>query len=141
MTPGEVLGIVLGGYGAVWVLAYRWQFKRMYRRFRAWQLEAPNKVEKWYTEYGWGFPSATRKDFSFKNWFQVTDGGYNHQSHEFPPAYTWAWPLLTLFFGGKFMWERVLQPFVQPTGEPKALKSKVDYAQIEKMEKELGIED
>lgn len=132
---------VVGGYIVGWLGTYRWQFKRMFRRYRAWQLENPTDVAQWCNEYSYGFNHTPRSQLSFHNWYDVTSESYEFKWHEYPPKYSFAWPVILLFAMCRFTWFRILQPFLQPTGEPKALTTKVNYDQIKKMEKELGIED
>lgn len=129
---------VLGGYLGVWLLSYRWQFKRMYTRYRNWQIANPTEVVTWATEYSYGFNHTERQGLSFKHWYDVTGDVYTFQWHEYPPHYSVLWPFLLLFGIGERAWFRVLQPFLQPT---KVKGNKVDYARIKKIEKELGIED
>lgn len=146
---GEGLMALSGtaGYIGIALVGYRLQFQRLYRRYKKWQAENPSQTVKYCTDYDYGgFPSARRAHLSFHDWFSVVDSnkeGYSPNLNswtDFRPGLMMAWPLLASVLLGRVVWVKALDPFLHPKGEKKT-RTAVDYNKINKLEKELGLED
>lgn len=105
------------GYIGIAMVAYRIQYVKTIRRYRAWKAEYPNRIVKWHTEYD--SVERPRKDVTWHQWLSSTSNGPGN----FAPGYMVVWPLVLLTLG--------VSAFVRP--EVKG----ADPTKIINLEKEL----
>lgn len=112
-----------GGYLGVAMLGYRLQYIRTFKRYRRWQLEAPEaRVRYDRGQYsGPGYGGTARKHLSYKRWFNTPD--YEHKASEFPAPYMFAWPVtLGILLGDKFLHPEIKLPDPKKIAEIEAGK-------------------
>lgn len=126
-----------GGYLAVSMLAYRFQYVRTFKSFRRWQLEAPDGHARWDRgQYGGpGYGNTSRKDLTYSNWFDSPD--YKHKPSEFPPQFMFIWPVcLAVVVGDMILHPKIKLPDPKKINEIETGRSDDLDAALQKAERE-----
>jgi hypothetical protein len=119
-----VLGWLLtsaGGYLSVSLLGYRLQYIRTFKKYRRWQLAAPNERARFDRgQYGRpGHGNVPRKNLEYRHWFDCPDASVNDS--DFPPQFMFLWPVcLVVVVGDKILHPKIKLPDPQKINEIEA---------------------